>query len=128
MAWFAVLLPVMVLFFLGIIDYMVTNTRVMKTIAAADLAAHAGAQHIALQPDGAIEPNPSQANAVAAVYFSAQAPPEAVLGNISCGQSEGRPACRVNAGVQSAGWLLPRQWIAINAVGYLAYGVTQGDQ
>ncbi len=45
-ALFAVLIPVMVLFFLGVIDYMVSNARVMETVAAADLAAHAGAQYI----------------------------------------------------------------------------------
>ena len=43
-ALFAVVVPVMVLFFLGVIDYMVTNARVMETVAAADLGAHAGAQ------------------------------------------------------------------------------------
>ena len=40
---FAILMPLMSLFLLGILDYMVTNARVMETVAAADLAAHAGA-------------------------------------------------------------------------------------
>jgi hypothetical protein len=39
---FAILMPIMSLFLLGILDYMVTNARVMETVAAADLAAHAG--------------------------------------------------------------------------------------
>ncbi len=43
---FAILLPLMSLFLLGILDYMVTNARVMETVGAADLAAHAGAQEI----------------------------------------------------------------------------------
>ena len=43
---FAILMPLMSLFLLGILDYMVTNARVMETVAAADLAAHAGAQEI----------------------------------------------------------------------------------
>ncbi len=127
-ALFAVLIPVMVLFFLGVIDYMVSNARVMETVAAADLAAHAGAQYIQLLPDGTIEPLSSQANAVAASFFTAQAPPDAALGGVSCGLIQERPACRVSAQVRSAGWLLPETWIRVNAVGYLAYGVTAGDQ
>jgi hypothetical protein len=125
---FAVLVPVTVLFFLGVIDYMVTNARVMATVAAADLAAHAGAQQITLRPDGTIEPFSSQASAVATSFFNTQAPPEASLGGISCGLIQERPACRVSAHVRSAGWLLPETWISINAVGYLAYGVTEDDQ
>ena len=53
-ALFAILMPIMSLFLLGILDYMVTNARVMETIAAADLAAHAGAQEITVLPDGTI--------------------------------------------------------------------------
>lgn len=127
-ALFAVVVPVTVLFFLGVIDYMVTNARVMETVAAVDLAAHAGAQQINLLPDGTIEPFSSQANAVATSFFAAQAPPEASLGGISCGLIQERPACRVSARVRSAGWLLPETWINVNAVGYLAYGVTEDDQ
>jgi len=127
-ALFAVLVPVTVLFFLGVIDYMVTNARVMETIAAADLAAHAGAQQINLLPDGTIEPFSSQARAVATSFFAAQAPPEASLEGISCGLIQERPACRVRARVCSAGWLLPETWISVNTVGYLAYGVTEDDQ
>jgi hypothetical protein len=125
---FAVVVPVTILFFLGVIDYMVTNARVMETIAAADLAAHAGAQQIMLLPDGTIEPFSSQASATATSFFIAQAPPEASLGAISCGLIQERPACQVSARVRSAGWLLPETWINVSAVGYLAYGVTEGDQ
>lgn len=127
-ALFAVVVPVTVLFFLGVIDYMVTNARVMETIAAADLAAHAGAQQINLLPDGTIEPYSSQASAVATSYFNAQTPPDASLVGVSCGLIQERPACRVSARVRSAGWLLPETWINVNAVGYLAYGVTKDDQ
>ena len=127
-ALFAVLIPVTVLFFLGVIDYMVTNARVMETVAAADLAAHAGAQHISLLPDGTIEPNPSQATVVATAFFMAQAPPDAAFGGVLCGLIRERPACRVRAQVRSAGWLLPETWMRVSAVGYLAYGVTEGDQ
>ena len=127
-ALFAVVVPVTMLFFLGVIDYMVTNERVMETIAAADLAAHAGAQQINVLPDGTIEPYPSHASAVATSYFNAQKPPDASLVGISCGLIQERPACQVRARVRSAGWLLPETRINVNAVGYLAYGVTEDDQ
>ena len=127
-ALFALLIPVTILFMLGVVDYMVTNARVMETVAAADLAAHAGAQSINVLPDGSLEASPAQAKALAAAYFSAQAPPQATLGLVGCGLFQKRPACRVTAQVQSAGWLLPRQWIGVSAIGYLVYGVTEGDQ
>jgi hypothetical protein len=51
---FAILMPLLSLFLRGILDYMVTNARVMETVAAADLAAHAGAQEITFLPDGTL--------------------------------------------------------------------------
>ena len=125
---FAILIPVTALFFLGVIDYMVTNVRVMQTVAAADLAAHAGAQQIRVRPDGQPEAVSVQASAVAAAFFTAQAPAEAALGSVSCGQIADRPTCQVSAQVPSAGWLIPSQWITVRAQGYLVYGVTEGDQ
>ena len=127
-AHFAILIPVTILFFLGVVDYMVSNARAMATVAAADLAAHAGAQSITLLPDGTIDSNVSVAQQVAASYFVVQAPADTVLGSVTCGLVQNRPACQVSAAVQSAGWLLPPQWIGVHAVGYLAYGVTQEDQ
>ncbi|MBL0348093.1 hypothetical protein [Candidatus Villigracilis affinis] len=52
---------------LGILDYMVTNARVMETVAAADLAAHAGAQEITVLPDGTITAT-TAGNGIAANY------------------------------------------------------------
>ena len=127
-AHFAILIPVTVLFFLGVVDYMVSNARAMDTVAAADLAAHAGAQSIILLPDGTLDSDVSLAQQTATAYFAAQAPPEAALGSVACGLQQNRPACQVSAAVQSAGWLLPPQWISVHAVGYLAYGVTEDDQ
>jgi hypothetical protein len=127
-AHFAILIPVTILFFLGVVDYMVSNARAMDTVAAADLAAHAGAQSITLLPDGTIDSDVSLAQQVATAYFAAQAPQEAALGSVSCGLVQNRPACQVSAAVQSAGWLLPPQWITVHAIGYLAYGVTEDDQ
>ncbi|MEI7847229.1 MAG: pilus assembly protein TadG-related protein [Chloroflexota bacterium] len=127
MLLFAVLLPIMTLFLLGILDYMVTNARVMETVAAADLAAHAGAQEITVLPNGIITAN-TRGNSIAASYFNSQVPPYAHLSRISCGRHQGRPACMVQAQVKSAGYLLPSRPVTVNAIGYLAHGITRGDQ
>lgn len=124
---FAVLLPLMALFLLGILDYMVTNARVMETVAIADLAAHAGAQEITVLPNGVITTT-TKGNAIAANYFNSQSPGYTHLSLVSCGRYQNRPACLVRAQVQSAGYLLPRRWVDVNAIGYLAHGVTRGDQ
>lgn len=125
--FFAILLPIMALFLLGILDYMVTNTRLMETVAVADLAAHAGAQEITVLPDGRITAT-TRGNGIAASYFKAQSPNYARLSLVSCGRHQGRPACFVRAQVKSAGFLLPSRMITVNAIGYLAHGVTRGDQ
>src|SRR5574337_1519493 len=84
---FAILLPLMALFLLGILDYMVTNARVMETVAVADLAAHAGAQEITVLPDGTITAT-SGGNQIAALYFNAQRPPYTRLVSVSCGRHQ----------------------------------------
>src|SRR5512147_750580 len=124
---FAILMPIMSLFLLGILDYMITNARVMETVAAADLAAHAGAQEITVLPDGTITAT-TGGNAIAATYFNAQRPDYAHLVSISCGRHQDRPACFVQAQTRSAGYLLPARWVTVRAIGYLAHGVTRGDQ
>jgi len=124
---FAILLPLMSLFLLGILDYMVTNARVMETVGAVDLAAHAGAQEITVLPDGTITAN-AAGNEIAAAYFNAQQPGSAQLLSVSCGSHQGRPACFVTARTRSAGYLLPARWVTVRAIGYLAHGVTRGDQ
>lgn len=124
---FAVLMPLMSLFLLGILDYMVTNARTMETVGIADLAAHAGAQEITVLPDGAITAT-SGGNRIAALYFNAQRPSYSQLTFVSCGRHQGRPACLVSARVRSPGYLLPSRWVTIRAIGYLAHGVTRGDQ
>jgi Flp pilus assembly protein TadG len=125
--FFAILMPIMALFLLGILDYMVTNVRVMETVAAADLAAHAGAQEITVLPNGVITAT-TRGNSIAAFYFNGQAPSYAHLAFVSCGRHQGRPACFVRAQVQSAGYLLPGRPVSVSAIGYLAHGITRGDQ
>jgi len=124
---FAILMPLMSLFLLGILDYMVTNARVMETIAIADLAAHAGAQEITVQPDGTITAT-THGKGIVNSYFSAQHPEYVRLVSVSCGSHQGRPACLIQADARSAGYLLPARWIRVHAIGYLAHGVTRGDQ
>ncbi len=124
---FAILMPVMSLFLLGILDYMVTNARVMETVAAADLAAHAGAQEITVLPDGTITATTAR-NGIAAKYFNAQRPGYAQLISVSCGIHQERPACFVTAQTRSPGYLLSARWVTVRAIGYLAHGVTRDDQ
>ena len=124
---FAVLMPLMSLFLLGILDYMVTGVRTMETVGIADLAAHAGAQEITVLPDGTITAT-SGGNQIAALYFNAQRPPYTRLSSVSCGHHQGRPACLVVARVRSAGYLIPARWVRVRAIGYLAHGVTREDQ
>jgi hypothetical protein len=124
---FAVLLPVMSLFLLGILDYMVTNARVMETVASADLAAHAGAQEITVLPNGTITAT-TAGNGIAASYFNSQKPASAQLVSVSCGRYQNRPACLLTARTRSAGYLIPIRWVTVRAIGYLAHGVTRGDQ
>lgn len=124
---FAILMPVMSLFLLGILDYMVTNARVMETVAAADLAAHAGAQEITVLPDGTITAT-TAGNGIAATYFNSQRGAFAQLISVSCGRQQERPACLVTARACSAGYLLPARWVTVRAIGYFAHGVTRGDQ
>ena len=124
---FAILLPLMSIFLLGILDYMVTNARVMETVAAADLAAHAGAQEITVLPDGTITATRG-GDEIATRYFHAQHLESARLTFVSCGRHQGRPACLVTVEVRSAGILIPTRWVTVRAIGYLAHGVTRGDQ
>ena len=124
---FAILMPIMSLFLLGILDYMVTNARVMETVAAADLAAHAGAQEITVLPDGPITAT-TAGDGIATTYFNSQRPASAQLVSVSCGRHQGRPACFVTARTRSAGYLLPARWVTVRAIGYLAHGVTREDQ
>jgi hypothetical protein len=124
---FAVLMPLMSLFLLGILDYMVTGARTMETVGVADLAAHAGVQEITVLPDGTITAT-SGGNPIAALYFNTQRPPYTRLTSVSCGRHQGRPACLVVAQVRSAGYLIPARWVRVRAIGYLAHGVTREDQ
>ena len=48
---FALMLPLMAVFILGLFDYMTTNARAMEAVAVADLSAHAGAQEVRLLPN-----------------------------------------------------------------------------
>lgn len=124
---FALLLPVMALFMVGVLDYMVTNARAMEVVAAADLAAHAGAQEITVLPDGTLVGLP-QGESAAESYFRIQAPSGAQYLGASCGVIQGQPACQVEAQMATAGYLIPQRQIRVNAIGYLAQGVTRGGQ
>lgn len=128
-AFFAVLMPVLAIFAIEILEYMITTARVMETIAAADLAAHAGAQEIIVWDDGTLT-STGHGVSVATTYFINQVPAHSRFVSANCGIHQGRPACWVTAEVEPPAYLLwtPREWITVNAVGYLANGITRGDQ
>ncbi len=127
-AFYAIIMSVMAVFILGLLAYLITNSRMMDVIAVADLAAHAGAQEIIVQPDGSLE-GLSQGSNVAQAYFEMQAPTYAHLVSVACGVFDERPGCQVQAQVQTPSYLFfPSRMATVNAIGYLAYGVTEGDQ
>lgn len=126
-ALFALVMFVGVLMFLFVTSYNLATSRAMEAVAAADLAAHAGAQEVEVRPDGLIV-GTSRGAEVAARYWSANGLQYARLGSVSCGRYQGRPACIVNAQVFVEGFIMPDRWIDIQSVGYLANGVTRGDQ
>jgi hypothetical protein len=126
-ALYAIILPLMAVFLMGLLDYMTTSVRVMDAVAIGDLAAHAGAQEIEVLPNGVIR-STTEGNAVAATYFRNQAPSYLQLNLVQCGRYQGRPGCLVQAGIETPGFLFPKHWIAVNTVGYLAHGVTREDQ
>lgn len=124
-ALFALMLPLMAIFILGLFDYMVTSVRMMEAVAVADLSAHAGAQEVKLLPNGKIVSDVPAAEEIATDYFRMQTPPYVQLVSVVCGDTVDRPFCRVSAQVNSAGYLFVPRPITIHAVGYLAWGVTR---
>lgn len=124
-ALFALMLPLMAVFILGLFDYMTTNVRAMEAVAVADLSAHAGAQEVRLLPNGKILSDVDAAEEVAYDYFRMQAPSYVQFVDVVCGDSVDRPFCRVTARVNSAGYLFASRRITVHAVGYLAWGITR---
>jgi Putative Flp pilus-assembly TadE/G-like len=122
---FALMLPLMAVFILGLFDYMITNTRAMEAVAVADLSAHAGAQEVRLLPNGKILSDVDAGEEVAYDYFRVQAPSYVQFVDVVCGDSADRPFCRVTARVNSAGYLFASRPITVHAVGYLAWGITR---
>lgn len=122
---FALMLPLMAVFILGLFDYMVTSVRTMEAVAVADLSAHAGVQEIRLLPNGRILSNVSEAERVATDYFRMQTPSYVQFVSVVCGDTVERPFCRVSARVNSAGYLFASRPITVHAVGYLAWGITR---
>jgi hypothetical protein len=126
-AVFAVVVTALVLFVVGIMDYMITTSRTMEAVAIADLSAHAGTQELLVLPNGVIEISP-QGPGVAASYFSMQAKSYMQFVSANCGNIQSKPACEVTVRVRTAGFLIPAHWITVRAVGYMAYGSTRGGQ
>ncbi len=122
----AIFLTGAVLFFLALWDYGLGTVRVQETIAAADLAAHAGVQEVVVDRHG--RPVPSAATSTAAAYFQANRPAHARLTAVRCGLAGNTPYCRVVAMTTIGGKFFPRMPVRVQAVAYLPYGATQEGQ
>lgn len=126
----ALFLPLMALMLLGAMEVAVDLLRVQETIAAADLAAHAGAQVAAVNPRGEILPA-GDAGALRAIQvFLTHRPPHARPVGARCGPAGMRVACEVVAETETAGWFpfVGRRPIRVRAIGYLVPGATRGEQ
>jgi hypothetical protein len=124
---FAVAVTALVLFIVGVMDYMITTARAMEAVGIADLSAHAGVQEVNVLPNGVIEISPSGPGAAAA-HYARQAKSYTQLANVTCGRINNKPACEVAVRVRSAGFLIPQHWITVRAVGYMEHGSTRGGQ
>lgn len=127
-ALIALFLPVIAIFMLGLLDYSIASLRAQETVAAADLAAHAGAQEITVTYDGKVKIRAGAAAGIAAGYFQVQQPEHAEFRGAVCGTFDGRPGCRVRAATKSPGYFLGQRTIDVEAIGYLAHGATREDQ
>jgi len=127
-ALFAIILPLAAFFSMVVLDYLVTTTRIMMAVAAADLAAHAGAQEVVTYPDGTLKIDAVNGPTIVAAYWELQQPAHTTAVDIQCGQEENRPMCSITVEVESGGYLLPKRTVTVRAVGYFAHGVTRDQQ
>lgn len=130
LVWMALLLPLLILMLLGAAEAAADLLRVQETIAAADLAAHAGAQAAVVAPDGRLVPA-GQAGAFRAVQvFLMHRPPHARIVEARCGLQGVRVACRVVAETSAVGFFpfARGRTFRVAAVGYLVPGATRGEQ
>ena len=121
----AVALAGFILLVVAALDYGVITLRVMHAVAAADMAAHAGAMRNRVLPDGRIVMLPD-AEAVAARVFRENRAPYTHFRGAECGVLNGRrPWCEVAVEVEGAFWTRRR---IVKARAVLAGGVTREGQ
>jgi hypothetical protein len=130
LVFFALLLPFLVLILLGALEAAADVLRVQETMAAADLAAHAGVQAAVVTVDGRPAPAGDAGAHRALQVFLMQRPPHARLVEARCGHSGVRVACRVAAETETVGWFpfVGRRPIRVSAIAYLVSGATRGEQ
>jgi len=130
LVFFALLLPFLVLLLLGALETALTFLRVQETMAAADLAAHAGTQVATVTVAGRLVPAGDAGAHRAVQVFLTQRPPHARLVEARCGLQGVRVACRVTAETETAGWFpfIGRRSIRVSAIAYLVPGATRGEQ
>jgi len=119
----ALFLAALLVLVMAALSYGVLTVRLMDALAAADLAAHAGAMQIHVLPDGRYETR--RGERVAQAVFRRHALPFARLQGAVCGVDDGKPWCEVTVRVEGALWAPDR---TIHARAVLAAGVTGEDQ
>ncbi len=121
----AVALAGFILLVIAALDYGAVTLRVMHAVAAADMAAHAGAMRNRVLPDGRIVMLPD-AEARARQVFLENRIPYARFRRAECGVMNGRrPWCEVTVEVEGAFWTRRR---IVKARAVLAEGVTREGQ
>lgn len=130
LVWMALFLPLMVLLLLGALEAAADLLRMQETIAAADLAAHAGVQAAVVRPDGRVVPAGDAGAFRATQVFLAHRPSHARLVSARCYPDGARIACRVVAETRTVGWfpLIGQQSLRVSAVAYMVPGATRGEQ
>ncbi len=120
----AITLAALLILILATISYGVLTLRTMRALAAADLAAHAGAMEVRVLPNGQIVPNGRGPHMARNVFLQHQ-PPHTSLVGVSCGLHARRPFCEVTVRVEGAFWAPDR---VVKARALLVQGITQEGQ
>ena len=122
----ALALAVLVLLAGFSLSYALLTQRAMRVAAVADVAAHAGAMEVHIEPDGQVTTT-SRAEDVAQAYFLAQAPDYASLQAVQCGLTgDGEPYCDITATVKATFLRSATHIVHVRSV--LSFGATRGRQ
>ncbi len=119
----ALSLGALLVLIMAALSYGVLTARLMDTLGATQLAAHAGAMAIHVLPDGRYQLANSER--VARDVFAQHRLPYASLESVTCGLDQGRPWCEVAARVEGV-LLAPGMTVHSRAI--LVPGITREGQ